>query len=423
MEDKTLYTADSIESLSPREFTRLRPGVYCGSTQYSTQLVIELVSNALDEHNLGHGNHIWVDIDDNNIITVRDEGQGFPICEERDDGKTVLQASFDQMNTSGKYSEDGVYGGTSLGLNGIGGKLANFLSKEFSVISWKGKNAEAVYFKDGIFQERKTKGLELPSTASGTEIVFVPDPQFFTYAQPNLTELEHLFDDICGLCPELHIVLNGKDFYHPEGLKYLVSKSLGKDDPICSDACYVEAKDGSYSLECGITYSDKSYTNMSAYVNYGLTDAGPHITAIKSCLTRVLNKWGREQGLLKKKDKNLDGASLQEGLVLVFNLIAPNISYDAQTKSRIVNNDFVPFLNDVVSKQFEYWLDSHVADGKAILEKAILAKKAADAAKKARENVKNKTKKKKKKVQILHPDRLKDAEFLGDDSVLLIVEG
>lgn len=123
MSSKKLYTEDSIQSLSPLEFTRLRPGVYCGSTDYSTQLVIEIVSNAIDEFKAGHGNLIEVVIDTTDkdrSYMVRDYGQGFLVNSLREDGKTVLQAAFDTLNTSGKFSDDGVYEGTALGLNGIG---------------------------------------------------------------------------------------------------------------------------------------------------------------------------------------------------------------------------------------------------------------------------------------------------------------
>lgn len=116
-----LYTKDSIQSLSPLEFTRLRAGVYCGDTTYSTQLLVEIVSNAIDEFRIGHGSQIDVDIDTKkNEYKVRDYAQGFPVNLIREDGKTVLQASFDTLNTSGKFTEDGVYEGTALGLNGIG---------------------------------------------------------------------------------------------------------------------------------------------------------------------------------------------------------------------------------------------------------------------------------------------------------------
>ena len=117
--DKTLYKEDSIESLSPLEFTRLRPGVYAGNTTYSTQLLVEIFSNAVDEYRLGHGNQIDIKIDGSKV-TVRDYGQGFIPNSYRDDGKTILEAAFSVLNTSGKYREDGTYEGTSLGSFGIG---------------------------------------------------------------------------------------------------------------------------------------------------------------------------------------------------------------------------------------------------------------------------------------------------------------
>ena len=120
IKDKKLYTEDSIESLSPLEFTRLRPGVYAGDTSYSTQLLVEIISNAVDEFRLGHGDKIEVYVDKNNIITVRDYGQGFIPNSFREDGKTILEAAFSVLNTSGKYREDGTYEGTSLGSFGIG---------------------------------------------------------------------------------------------------------------------------------------------------------------------------------------------------------------------------------------------------------------------------------------------------------------
>lgn len=123
-----LYNEDSIQSLTPLEFTRLRPGVYCGSTEYSTQLLIEIVSNAIDEFKAGHGDTIKVDITKDNVIIVEDNGQGFIPNAMREDGKTILEASFGVLNTSGKYDDDGVYEGTALGLNGIGSKLATYLS-------------------------------------------------------------------------------------------------------------------------------------------------------------------------------------------------------------------------------------------------------------------------------------------------------
>lgn len=423
MTDKTLYDKDSIQSLSPLEHVRLRPGMYVGSTKDPTQLVIELFSNALDEHNLGHGDNIQVLVETKTgYCEVIDNGQGFPVNELREDGKTVLQASFDEMNTSGKYSEDGVYGGTSLGLNGVGGKASNFLSSKFTVTTYRDNLFEHLIFKDGVLQKREVGEMR---GSSGTFISFVPDPQFFENPIPDVKLLRKMFHDICGMCPNLTIEFqvdtNREIIHHPEGIAYLVKEAAGEDLEIVNPLLFQEWA-GKYKIDCGLSYTSKSSATIVAYVNYGLTEQGPHITAIKSTITKVMNKWAREQGFLKEKEKNLDGDSLQEGLVLVFNLIAPSISYDAQTKSRVVNKDFVPFLNEVFSIQLELWLDNNPDNGKTIIEKAVLARRAAEAAKKAREAVKNQ-KSRKKKNKILHPDKLKDAEYLGQDSTLLIVEG
>lgn len=425
--DKTLYSEDSIESLSPLEFTRKRPGVYAGSVEYSTQLVIELFSNALDEHNLGHGNLIEVNYkSDSNEIQVQDNAQGFPVNVWRDDGKTVLQASFDTLNTSGKYSEDGVYGASALGLNGIGSKICTYLSHYLVVETQDGSGrGERVFFEEGVFQKREIFDTD---KKTGTLVSFQPSEEFFTHPEPDIKVLCKLFDDTCGLCPNLNVrfYMNGKDFQsycHPEGLVSLVDNIVGKDISIISSPLRFQAQQDKYSLDCGLSYTSKSGNDIIAYVNYGLTDQGPHITALKSTITRVMNKWAREKGLLKEKETNIDGTSLQEGLVLVFNLVAPNISYDAQTKSRIVSNDFVSFLIDSFSTQLELWLDTNPQDGQNIIEKALIARKATEAAKKAREAVKQKANAKQDKVFKM-PTKLTDC-WTKDRSKaeLLIAEG
>ena len=151
--DKHLYNENSIESLDPLQFTRLRPGVYCGDTTYATQLLVEIISNAVDEYRLGHGNRIDVIID-KDIVTVRDYGQGFIPNSFREDGKTILEAAFSVLNTSGKYREDGTYEGTSLGSFGIGSKITTFLSHWLIVSTYRDMKREEIHFKEGVFQIR-----------------------------------------------------------------------------------------------------------------------------------------------------------------------------------------------------------------------------------------------------------------------------
>ncbi len=188
-----LYNDNSIESLSPRDFTRLRPGVYYGSTEYSTQLLVEIVSNAVDEYNLGHGDTINVDYKDDGSCRVEDFGQGFPVNVLREDGETVLQASFDVLNTSGKFSDKGVYEGTALGLNGIGSKLTNYLSNWLDVYTYRDGKSEHIHFIEGIFDKRELK--EQGKFHTGTIIEWKPSEEFFANTQIDIEKIKKLFPD------------------------------------------------------------------------------------------------------------------------------------------------------------------------------------------------------------------------------------
>ena len=151
------YDVNSIQSLDPREFTRLRPQIYCGSTEYSTQLLVEILSNAVDEYRAGNGKEIIIETNTNEngyYVKVQDNGQGFIPNSFREDGKSILEASFSVLNTSGKFKEDGVYEGSSLGSYGVGSKLTNFLSKKMIVSTVRDGLQEIVWFEDGLFLNR-----------------------------------------------------------------------------------------------------------------------------------------------------------------------------------------------------------------------------------------------------------------------------
>lgn len=405
------YKDDSIQSLSPLEFTRLRPGVYCGSTEYSTQLVIEIVSNAIDEFKAGHGNMINVNYEDDGHCIVEDFGQGFPINVKREDGETVLQASFDVLNTSGKFSEDGVYEGTALGLNGIGSKLTNYLSNWLIVTSCnENGKTERVSFKEGVFENRTLNVKDL--THAGTIVEWKPSAEFFTNVGIDVNKLKNLFHVLTCLCPGLtinllhHGVLE-KTYYSKNGLNDLID-DIAKDNEIVKNRLNINYTcDNKNKIDLSLTYTDKYSSNIISYVNTGETDSGPHITQIKTIITREMNKFFREKGWLKEKDENLSGDDIQEGLLVAFNITAPNISYDAQTKSRIVKINMTPFTG-IISESLQRWLSANASDVKGIADKALNARKAREAAKKARETVRNKQEKKKKVLKF--DSKLADAK-------------
>lgn len=415
------YKDDSIESLSALEHVRLRPGMYAGDTTDATQLAIEILGNAIDEYNIGHGNEIVINLN-NNIITIEDNGQGFPYNVMREDGETVLQASFDVINTSGKYREDGVYEGTAIGLNGIGAKLTNFLSHWLIVESYQKGLCEKIWFKEGVFEKR-----ELVTGAKkihGTTVTFQPSEEFFDTPKVDEKKLRDFCEDITCLCPELTIVFNNQQIKH-EGIGDLLARKLGKEEPILNDFLLFQEKQGKQKIAVAATYCGRASSNITAYVNCGLTTAGPHITGMKSCITRTLNKWAKEQGLLKDKEKNLEGAALQEGLILVCNITAEGVAYDAQVKTNVTKID-TSFISSTLGEQLELWLDNNPADGQIIIEKALIARRAAEAAKKARAAVKAKASavpaKAKKTIDL--PSKLADCfSAVRKDCEIYVVEG
>lgn len=411
---KNDYTKESIQSLTPREHVRKRPSMYCGDTSTPNQLMMELFSNALDEHNIGHGDTINVSIDKSGLCRIEDFAQGFLVDEMRDDGKTVFQAAFDTMNTSGKYTDDGVYEGSSLGLNGIGTKLVTYLSKNVMAETVREGRWECNSFSDGVLYSHQS-GDAKQTAHTGTIVTYLPDEQFFGTSKTSVSFFKKFFNDITCICPTLTVFLNGEKISH-NSIEDMLDEKRGKDIEIVGNHFVMNTD----KINLAMTFTSGSQAKIIPYVNYGITSSGPHITGIKSTLTRVFNNWAKENNLLTAKDKNLDGAAIQEGIVLVCNINSKGVKYNAQVKDDIIDMD--TSFTTALGQQLEVWLDSNPEDAKAILEKAILARKAAEAAKRARAAVKN-NKKRGNKVKILNPDKLKDAEFLGQDSTLLVVEG
>ena len=395
--NKNLYTKDSIESLDALTFTRLRPGVYAGDTTYSTQLLVEIVSNAVDEYRLGHGNKINVEISKDSMF-VSDFGQGFLVNEMRDDGKTVLEAAFSVINTSGKYREDGTYEGTSLGSFGIGSKITTFLSHWLEVTTYRDGKYEEILFEEGVFKSRKTGKQEGDGKITGTVVGWRPSEEFFTHTEVEINKVKDLFKTITCLCPGLTINLNylGEEtsYSSVNGLNDLVDEAV-KDKEIINNRFNMKFENGKNKMDMILTYTSNYSLQLVPYVNTGLTEKGPHITQVKTIITREMNKFFKEKKWLKAGEDNLSGEDFQEGMYIVFNITAPNIAYDAQVKSTVTKIDMTPFTQ-VISDNLQHWFRNNEKEIKIIADKAIAARKAREAAKKAREKIRETNKKKDK---------------------------
>lgn len=403
-----LYTEDSIESLSPLEFTRLRPGVYAGDTTYATQLAIEIFSNAVDEFRAGNGDKIEVEINGARV-QIRDYGQGFIPNSFRDDGKTILEAAFSVLNTSGKYREDGTYEGTSLGSFGIGSKITTYLSHWLDVCTCRDGQQEHIHFVEGVFNKRVSAKVDA-KVPSGTVVEWEPSEEFFMHPEVNISELKTLFKTIAALCPGLTIELNDNGtkmtYFSKNGINDLVDEAV-ENKELIKNRFVMNYQNDKNKIDMVMTYTSNYSFTMIPYVNTGLTANGPHISQIKSLLTREFNKFFRDKKWLKDKDENLTGDDVQEGLYVVFNITAPNVAYDAQVKTRITKLEMAPFTQ-AIAEDLRVWLEHNEKEIKMIADKAINARKARLAAQKAREAVRDKGPKTPKAKMLNLPTKLVD---------------
>lgn len=412
--DKTLYTENSIVSETPREFCRRVPSTYLGSSKTNTNLIKEVYANSVDEAVLEHGNTINVSVDiDKNKYIVQDFGQGFLINAGIDEnGETVMQRSFDVMNTSGKTSADGVYGGSALGVNGIGAKLTNWLSSKLIATSVRDGEYEKLWFKDGIFQKRE---LGKTSEHSGTTVEWYPDKQFFASNEPDFSFLCEYFEEIGALVPNLTTnftyIKDGKEkkfvYYIPDGLDHLVTERVG-DKELFSNRFIIDRTIGTDSISMCLTYTSDYSDNITSFVNLGKTEGGEHISAFKSVFTRTLNKYAQETNKLKAKEKNLTSNELMEGLYVIFNVTTTTVKYDAQNKSRIDSID-ANIISQTISGDFATWLMNNPNEADIILERALVARRAREASKKAKEKIRETAKKDKTSLFGDFPTKLADA--------------
>lgn len=397
------YNENSTQHIDAREFTRKRPSTYCGSTEYSTQLLKELFANAHDEHIIGHGTEIIISVDTKkNEYTCEDFAQGFIPGVERPNGETMLSECFSVINTSGKYddSDDSIYGGSALGLNGIGMKLVCFLSSSSMITTSDGKGQrETLWYKDGLFQKREITKEKIG--VHGTKVTYIPDPQFFQNPEANLNDIRTLFKEESALSPTLTIklIIDGKeeDFHSKNGINDLVDEKV-KDNEIIKKRFNAHIVKGNDLIDICMTYTSGYSEDIVSYVNYGKVESGIHLTTLRANLTRALNKYANDNKLYKKDETNLTGAELNEGLIIVFNLKAKSVKYDSQTKVRVTDIDKALIL-EAININFVEWMNENPKDVKTIIEKALLARRARNAAKKAREAARSKAEKKSKALK------------------------
>ncbi len=306
-------------------------------------------------------------------------------------------------------------------------KLVCFLSHYLDVITFRDGQFETVHFEEGITDTRFGGEIVEPykPTDTGTIVSWQPSEEFFTHTEVEINKIKDLFRTIVCLCPGLTINLNNNGekikYYSSKGLNDLVDDAVAAKE-IINNRFNMKFAEGKNKMDLVMTYTSNYSSTIVPYVNTGLTESGPHITQIKTTLTREFNKFFREKKWLKDKDENLTGDDIQEGMYIVFNITAPNVSYDAQVKSRITKIDTKPFIQ-ALTENLQIWLNNNEKEIKLIADKAINARKARDAAKKAREAVR-KPKEKGLKAKMQLSDKFIDCISKNPkERNLLLVEG
>ena len=423
--NNTEYGIGQIKTLEGIEAIRLRPGMYVGSTGSAgvQHITLEIISNAVDEYLNGHCTLCNISVNTDGVITIQDNGRGVPFGKAEDGSETLVNI-YTKLHTGAKFDSDGKTGyNTSGGMNGVGAKATNALSEFFTVESYRDNHMASATFKQGELV-RYAEGV-LKSTSHGTTVQFKPDAEIFKEGiSLDYNALKKQIQELAYLSPGL--VFNFKFEDKPEevitsqnGIKDYI-RDLNNNKTTLTSVFYTETLEDRVGVKLAMQYNDTYSDTYKLYTNSIPNSAGTHLTGFRTALTQTINKYARDNKILKEKDENLTGDELKEGLVLVLSFIMPDPVFSGQTKDVLSSSEARVIVQRLVSKEIETWLNSNKNDAKAIIDKALLARAAREKAKKAKETVR----KQEKAKRAVLPGTLADASSSKrEDCEVFIVEG
>lgn len=391
------YGGSEIQVLEGLEAVRKRPGMYIGSTSSSGlhHLVYEIVDNAIDEALAGHCNEIFVNIQEDNIIRVEDNGRGIPVDIQPQTGRPALEVVLTILHAGGKFGGGGYK--VSGGLHGVGASVVNALSQWLEVQVHKdGQIYEMKFARGKITQELTITG---PTEKHGTVVTFKPDTEMFEdtvydYEILHTRMREEAFLN-AGLTIHTRDERTGSqqnhDMCYEGGIKEFVAYINRNKTPIHNDVIYMSGQRGDSIAEIAFQYNDSYNELILSFANNVHTpEGGMHETGLKAALTRVINSYGTKVGMLKNDDK-VSGEDCREGLSCVISVKLTDAQFEGQTKAKLGNSEIRTLVDGLVNEKLEEYLEEHPQIGKIILEKALTASRAREAARRARESIRRKT--------------------------------
>ena len=393
------YGADQIQILEGLEAVRKRPGMYIGSTSARGlhHLVYEIVDNAVDEALAGYCDSIDVTINEDNSITVMDDGRGIPVDIQKKAGLPAVEVVFTILHAGGKFGNGGYK--VSGGLHGVGASVVNALSE------W----LEVQVYKDGnIYQQRYERGkvtypLKIVGKCGpeqhGTKVTFLPDKEIFEETVYDYDTLKIRLRETAFLTKNLKIILKDnreekkeKVFHYEGGIKEFVTYLNRGKTPIYDQVIYCEGTREGVYVEVSMQHNDSYTENIYTFVNnINTPEGGTHLTGFKNALTKTFNDYAREKKLLKDSEDNLSGEDIREGLTAIISVKIEDPQFEGQTKQKLGNSEARAAVDNIVSEQLTYFLEQNPAVAKSICEKSILAQRARAAARKARDLTRRKS--------------------------------
>ncbi|MBQ9497087.1 MAG: DNA topoisomerase (ATP-hydrolyzing) subunit B [Selenomonadaceae bacterium] len=418
------YGADQIQILEGLEAVRLRPGMYIGSTSERGlhHLVYEVVDNSIDEALAGFCTEITVTIEADNSITVSDNGRGIPV-DMHESGKPAVEVVLTVLHAGGKFGDGGYK--VSGGLHGVGVSVVNALSKSMEVEVRRDGKIYRITFSRGV----TVKPLEVVGTAqdTGTKVHFLPDDEIFTVLEFNFDTLKHRLRELAFLNSGIKISLNDertgekKEFHFDGGIKSFVEHLNRKKEKINPQPIYFNGRRDDAVVEVAMQYTDDFRENIFSYVNnINTEEGGMHLAGFRTALTKVANDFAKRHNLLKSNDNALNGEDVREGLTAVISVKLHNPQFEGQTKTKLGNVEIRSLVSAVVNESLSEFFEENPAITKQILEKAVMAARAREAARKARELTRRKN-----ALEISSlPGKLADCSVKDPDQAeIYIVEG
>ncbi|HET7743751.1 MAG TPA: DNA topoisomerase (ATP-hydrolyzing) subunit B [Gaiellaceae bacterium] len=422
------YTAKDITVLEGLEPVRLRPGMYIGSTgsRGLHHLVYEVVDNAVDEALAGRNDLVDVTIHPDNSVTVRDAGAGIPVDVIPEQGLPALTVVLTKLHAGGKFGGEGYK--VSGGLHGVGVSVVNALSEWLVAdVRRDGKVYRQEFARGEPTTEMQKVGVA-GKGESGTTISFLPDPEVFDETEFSASTLSQRLRETAFLTRGLRIVLRderagGKteEFHYEGGIRDFVAHVNESKDPVHKHIVYFEGESGEGQVEVAMQWNGSYVESVFSFANnINTTEGGAHLQGFRSALTRTLNQYARQEGLLKEKEDNLEGEDTREGLAAVISVKLRNPQFEGQTKTKLGNPGIAGLVERVVNQKLAQFLEENRTEARQIVQKAVAARNARQAARKARELTRRKSALDSNSL----PGRLADCQISDPESAeLFLVEG